>query len=38
VSFIRQADDASLTIFRRSDEALFIVLGVLSFAAHRLAA
>jgi hypothetical protein len=30
VSFIRQADDASLTIFRRFDEALFIV-----FASYR---
>jgi len=38
VSFIRQADDASLTIFRRFDEALFIVFGVLSFATRSLTA
>jgi len=38
VSFIRQADDVSLTIFRRFDEAAFIVFGVLSLAARRLAA
>jgi len=38
VSIIRQADDASLTIFRRFDEALFIVFGVLSFAPRALTA